>query len=170
LSGEAVVRFSIWLSLGAWGLAEWLRLRPSRATPDPAARAAWALGVGFAIVHVLAAFEVHHGWSHAAAVASTARQTEEALGRSVGTGVYLNYLFVGVWTLDVLWWWLSPASFGARLRALDTTVRLFLLFMFVNGAIVFARGPIRPVATALVAALAVAWYRRREVARVGTRA
>ncbi len=134
------------------------------------ARAASTLGALLALVHVLAAFDVHHGWSHAAAVAATARQTEEALGRSVGTGVYLNYLFVGTWTLDALWWRLSPVSFGARPRAVDAAVRLFLLFMFVSGAIVFAHGPVRVVATALVAALAVAWYRRRRVARLETRA
>jgi len=171
MTGEAVVRVSIWLSLGAWGIAEWWRARDAGASvPHARARFAWTLGAGFALLHALAAFHVHHGWSHAAAVAETARQTENTLGVRVGAGVYVNYAFLAVWIADVLWWWLSPASFATRPRAVDTATRLFLLFMVVNGAIVFARGPVRLLAVVLVTALAGAWYRRREVARAGTRA
>jgi len=169
-NGDVVVRFSIWLSIGAWSLAEWWRLLQPRAVRGAeSARIAWTLGAGFALLHVLAAFHIHHGWSHAAAVAETARQTEEALGMRVGAGVYVNYAFLAVWIADVLWWWLSPASYGSRPRAVDATIRLFLCFMFVNGAIVFARGPVRLVGLALGVALAGAWYRRREMARARIR-
>ena len=97
-------------------------------------------------------------------MAETARQTEEALGLRVGAGVYANYAFLAVWIADAFWWWLWPASFRGRPRALDAAIRLFLLFMFVNGAIVFARGPVRIAGVAVVAALAAAWYGRRGTA------
>jgi len=162
MTGDVVIRVSIWLSLGAWGLAEWWRARDPKAAVDAAgARFAWTLGAGFALLHVLAAFHVHHGWSHAAAVAETARQTEEALGLRVGAGVYANYAFLVVWIADAFWWWLSPASFDDRPRALDAAIRLFLLFMFVSGAIVFPQGLVRIAGVAIVAALAAAWYGRR---------
>ena len=165
MTGDLVVRVSIWLSLGAWGVAEWWRVRNPRAAVDQArARIAWTLAAGFALLHVLAAFHLHHGWSHAAAVAETARQTEEALGLRVGAGVYVNYAFLAVWIADVLWWWLSPASFGSRPRAVDAAIRLFLCFMFVSGAIVFPRGPVRIAGVAVVATLAAAWYGRRGMA------
>jgi hypothetical protein len=65
----------------------------------------------------------------------------------------------------VVWWWLLPASFRARPRALDAAVRLFLLFIFVNGAVVFADGAIRLLGIAAVLALALAWYVGRGAVR-----
>ena len=107
MTGEALVRVGIWLSLGAWGLAEWWRARdPGAAMGQARARTAWTLGAGFAVVHVLAAFHVHHGWSHASAVVETARQTEAAFGVRFGAGVYANYAFLAVWIAD----WPSGAS------------------------------------------------------------
>jgi hypothetical protein len=160
-----VVRSTIWLSLGSWGLAEWLRLRrgvPSEGASAPsgdgAARVLWALGALSALAHVVSAFHVIHGWSHAAAVADTARQTQEALGFAFGGGVYVNYFFLALWTADAAWWWLSPATFRRRPPALDAGIRLFILFIFVNGAIVFPPGPVRIVGTLVVAGLGAAWY------------
>jgi hypothetical protein len=114
-----------------------------------------------AVLHVLVAFHFRHGWSHASAVAETARQTEEALGVAIGAGVYVNYLFIAVWLADAAWWWVSPATFSARPSPLDRAIRLFLLFIFVNGAIVFPKGPIRFAGIVIVAGLAAAWYRGR---------
>jgi hypothetical protein len=146
----------------SWGLAEWLRLRPgSSASADGAARIPWTLGALLALAHALAAFHLRHAWSHAAAQADTARQTEEALGFAVGGGVYVNYAFLALWTADAAWWWGSEATFRRRPAALDAALRVFVLFMFVNGAIVFAHGPVRTFGALVVVAVVVAWYRRR---------
>src|SRR5262245_33012813 len=156
-AGEAVLYGSIWASIVAWTGAECLRLARREATPSPA-RALWAAGAALAAVHIAFAFHLRHAWSHASAVAETARQTEQLVGFRFGGGVFVNYAFLAVWTADALWWGLSPASFARRPPALDAAVRLFLLFIVVNGAIVFAHGPVRVLGASSLAALAVAWY------------
>ncbi len=162
--GEALLRGSIWLSLLTWTGAEWLRLS-SRARVAGDARLLWTAGMLLAMLHVAAAFQFRHGWSQESAFRETARQTEELLGIRFGGGLYVNYAFLAVWLGDVTWWWLRPASFEGRPRSLDAAIRLFLLFMFVNGAIVFANGPVRLLGGAAVLALATAWYLGRRVER-----
>jgi hypothetical protein len=154
---DFAVRSTIWSALGAWGLAEWLRLRRG----GGAGRFLWALGALATVAHVAAAFHFTHGWSHAAAVADTARQTKGALGFAFGAGVYVNYLFLAVWTADAAWWCLSPVTFRRRPPALDAGIRLFILFIFVNGAIVVPHGPVRILGVLVVVTLVAAWYRRR---------
>lgn len=78
---------------------------------------------------------------------------------SVGAGVYVNYLFLTVWAADALWWWVSPLRYAGRPRMLDFGVRGFLLFIFVNGAIVFGTGPVRIAGVASLLVLLLAWWR-----------
>ena len=128
---------------------------------EAAARLFWTVGAAMAVVHVALAFHFKHAWSHAAAVADTARQTQATLGFALGEGVYVNYAFVVLWVADAFWWWLSPAGFRTRPAALDRAIRLFILFIFVNGAIVFPRGPVRVLGAITMVALCLAWYRGR---------
>ena len=159
--GEAVLYASIWASIVAWTAAECLRLSRADAARMNTARVLWAAGAALAAVHVALAFHLRHAWSHASAVAETARQTEQLVGFRFGGGVWINYAFLAAWTADALWWELSPASFARRPPALDAAVRLFLLFIVVNGAIVFAHGPVRVLGASSLAALAVAWHAGR---------
>jgi hypothetical protein len=159
---EFWLRASVWLSLVSWAAAECLRLGPrDRSKAEAAARGLWAASCFLAFVHVALAFELRHGWSHAAAVADTARQTRELLGVSFGGGVFANYAFLAVFALDALWWWRSPATYRDRALALDVAIRFFLFFMYVNGAIVFARGPVRAAGLLCVLAVAIAAARGR---------
>lgn len=155
----AAVRGTIWLAVAAWAAAEWRRTAP--AASSTSGRTAWTLGAAAALVHVAFAFHVHHGWSHAAAMVDTARQTAALTGWRWGGGVYVNYVFVLVWLADAAWWWLDVASFQRRARWLDAALRAFLWFMFLNGAFVFVRGPMRWAGLAAAAAVAAAWYRGR---------
>lgn len=157
--GDALVRGTIWLSLLAWVAAEWARCS-GRGT-KAAGRGAWTVGALAALGHSAAAFHVHHGWSQGAALSETARQTAAVTGLDWGGGLYINYLFLALWTADAGWWWLRPVAFDRRPRPLDHGVRAFVLFMFVNGAVVFANGAIRAVGTAAVLAVLAAWYRGR---------
>lgn len=149
-----MLRATIWLSVLAWASAEVLR----RAGADrrDAARAMYTAGVLLLIGHTLAAFELHHGWSHDAAWVSTAARTEAMTGFASGSGLYLNYLFIAAWAADAAWWWLRPRQYLHRARALDVGVFAFFTFMFINGAIVFAAGPMRIAGAAAVAAAMVA--------------
>ena len=157
--GDALLWGTIWLSLLAWVAAEWARCA-SHGT-KVAGRSPWTVGALAALGHSAAAFHVHYGWSHGAALSETARQTAAVTGLDWGGGLYINYLFLALWTADAGWWWLRPVTFDRRPKALDRAVRAFLLFMFVNGAVVFAKGPIRAVGTAAVLAVLAAWYRGR---------
>jgi hypothetical protein len=162
--------------LAGW-LARWNTRRPR------AARAVWTLGCVLFDVHVVCAFHFFHHWSHLAAWRNTAERTERLLGVAVGDGIYFSYLFLMLWILDVLWlWWPSwtaglaaPGSRENRAGAYATGVpipgakpveapawrvgvHVFLLFIAVNGAIVFEAGPTRWVGLAsglLLACLAV---------------
>jgi hypothetical protein len=146
----------------AWTAAEWLRLGGSDTSRGGAARAFWTAGATLAIIHVALAFHVHHAWSHDSAFTETARQTRELLGVTFGGGVFVNYAFLAVWLADAAWWWLAPAKYAGRPRALDSAVRAFLLFIFFNGAIVFGKGPVRVAGLVSLAVLAAAWWRGAE--------
>src|SRR5262249_46558697 len=132
--------------------------RPSSARP--VARAAFTAGGLTLLAHSALAFELRHGWSHAAALQDTARQTEAVLGRAFGGGLYVNYFFLAVWSIEILWWWLAPGGYRGRNRRLDWSVRGFFAFMFVNAAVVFAHGRLRVVGALALLAVAWSWYRR----------
>lgn len=154
---DLLLRGTIWLSVLAWVTTECVRLRSPR-SGHVRTRVLWTAGAVLAIVHVALALHFRHGWSQASAWAETARQTQEVMGLRVGWGLLVNYLFLVVWAMDAAWWW-RPASFAARPRAVDFTIRLFLLFIFVNGTIVFGHGPVRILGVAALGVLAIAGYR-----------
>jgi len=157
---ELPLRATAWISLVAWAASEWARTRSSNPRGDASGRAAFTLGWLALASHSALAFELRHGWSHAAALRDTARQTEALFGRSFGVGLFVNYFFLALWTLEAAWWWLAAARYRFRDRRLDWSVRAFFLFMFVNGAVVFARGPLRGLGAAAVLLVAWSWYRR----------
>lgn len=155
---ELALRGTIWLSLLAWVVGEWQRSLGRE--PARRGRGAWMIGATAAVLHSALAFHLRHDWSHGAAYADTARQTAATTGLAWGGGIFANYAFLAVWTADALWWRMAPDSFRRRTRLLDRTVRGFLWFMFLNGAVVFARGWVRGLGAAAVLAVAAAWYRR----------
>ena len=159
IRGTGAASLAIWASVFAWALAEWRRT--ARGAAPTRGRVAWTLGAGAALVHGALAFDVHHGWSHAAALADTAARTAAVTGWSSGAGVYVNYVFLAVWSADAAWWWLWPRAFAARPRGIDLAVRGFLWFLFVNGAFVFAAPPQRWVGLLAVLGVPAAWYRAR---------
>jgi hypothetical protein len=162
---DMAVRLTIWAATLAWVSGEWRRGAPGASATS--GRTAWTAGAVAALVHAMLAFHVHHAWSHAAALADTARQTAAVTGLDWGGGLYVNYAFITFWTADVAWWWRAAASFARRPAWLDAAIRLFLWFMFVNGAFLFVRGPRRWAGAAAAAAVGAAWYRGRGRKDVG---
>ena len=126
----------------------------------PWGRGACALGCALYLLHVVAAFTFHHGWSHQAAYASTAEQTAALIGQAWGGGLYLNYAFTALWIGETVCWWASPHAYGTRSRTATLTVRAVFLFMIVNGAVVFVDGPMRWVGAGIVAVLLATWMSR----------
>lgn len=156
--GELLLRWTAWLSLLAWAGSEWAQARPASAGLRRA-RVLFTAGGALLLAHSLVAFHVRHAWSHAAAFRDTARQTEAVTGLAVGAGLFVNYSFVLLWLAESLWWWRAPASYLERSRAISRGVRGVFLFMFVNGAVVFVRGPARWLGVAAVLVVLAAWYR-----------
>ena len=169
-------------------LGGWLSLRGGTRWQH-ALRAVWTLGCVLFDVHVACAFHFYHQWSHAVAWQHTAERTRELLGVAMGDGIYFSYLFLVLWAVDVVWLWLTPlshrgvadeapaggspaapASADAIAVPLRTDVKkgtpgwrvavhVFLLFIAINGAIVFEGGVSRwaGIVACIVLAGVVVW-------------
>jgi len=143
------------LVLYAGSLAAWLIGKPQ------SARLAWTSGFCVYLLHVAAAFQFRHHWSHAAAYQETARQTAELFGVRWGGGLYFNYGFTAVWVLAVIWIWRSPEAFRRQLWIV-VAVHSFMAFMFFNAAVVFVAGWVRWVGLIIGISLGVLWWRTRK--------
>lgn len=165
--GELVMRWSVRLAVAAYLITMALQLRRGdQGHAERAARWCWTIGFVLFVVHVLLAFAVVHDWSHAAAYAETARQTEALFGLDWGGGVWFNYAFLLIWALDAAYWWIAGLE-RYRLRAgwIVVVLQAWFVFMIVNGAIVFGSGWVRWMTLAAMLTLAivagVAFSRRR---------
>lgn len=138
---------AIWFAMAAWTLAMLARGRP--------ARWLWTAGlVGYA-VHVIGAYAAFHGWSHAEAWRQTADDTAEVVGVRTGVGLLVNYAFGLVLAIDVITQWRRGRRW--RPRWVDGLV----VFLIVNGAIIFGEGAVRVYGVLLLLALAAGWAWRR---------
>ena len=157
--GESLTRGTVWIALPCYTVVEAVRLSgPMTRQMRSALRWFWTLGCAAYIGHVIAAFRFYHGWSHAAAYAETAHQTNALTGLNWGGGLYFNYAFSAVWMADALWWWIGPTSYGARRHGLTSMVRAFFFFMVLNSTIVFGRGAARALGATILLLLVVAWF------------
>jgi hypothetical protein len=157
---EGVLFGTIAASIASYTGAEWLRFRGG-ATRQGTARALWTLAAVLCLVHAAAAFHWRHHWSHAAAYEDTAAQTAALTGLEWGGGLWINYLFLVLWIADAGWWWWSPRSYRSSGSLLTSVVTGFFLFMFLNGAVIFADGMMQILGIAAVLVVAWAWYKNR---------
>ena len=155
---DILIRGTIVAATLSYAAAEWVRFRRPEAWRG--ARLAWTAGASLALVHAALAFHFRHGWSHREALLSTASQTAAVTGLHWSGGLYVNYAFLALWTADVGFWWRSPAAYRAIPSSLGNARALTFLFMFFNGAVVFAHGTTRWSGLACVGAAAFAWYFR----------
>jgi hypothetical protein len=161
LPGEAAMRATILASLVAYAAAEYLWFG-HRAAAFRARAVLWTAAAVLCIAHAALAFEVRHDWSHDAAWAQTAAQTAAVTGLDWGGGLYVNYVFLVLWGADVAWLWSSPRSYLRRPAVVSAAVSASALFMFINGAVVFVRGPARIPGAIAVAVVMWAWWRGRD--------
>jgi hypothetical protein len=122
----------------------------------------WTTAAALCVMHSAVAFHVRHDWSHDAALTMTAVQTAAVTGLNWGGGLYVNYAFLALWAADVAWLWSAPASYLRRGPALNGALSLFFLFMFINGAVIFVRGPARVLGILATATVLWAWWPRRD--------
>lgn len=139
--GETAVTVSILVALSGWAIA--------LVTEEKTARLAWTLGTTAYLIHVVAAFETFYGWSHGTALAETARQTAEVTGINTGAGLWVNHAFTAVLAFDVFQQWTG------KTRRFATAIDWLVIFMIVNGAVVFADGAVRGFGIVLTLAILV---------------
>jgi hypothetical protein len=148
------VRGTMILATLAWAAGEVLMRRSPQA--DRWARTAWTVAILLAAIHVGLAFHFVYGWNHETAVVETARQAADRFGVGWRGSIYVNYVFLAIWLADVCWWWAAPASHGSRSIRFEIARLATFVFMFVNGAIIFASGIGRLAGIAAVAAVLLA--------------
>ena len=158
MTPHTFVRGTMIVATVAWAIGEALmRLSPAH---DRLARAMWTFGVALALLHIVLAFHFVYQWNHEAAVAETVKQAADRFGQGWRGGIYVNYVFVILWSADVCWWWISPASHASRSLWIEVARFSAFTFMFVNGAIIFAAGAGRMVGIGSVGLAVFAWVAR----------
>lgn len=152
---ELLTNWTVRCAIAAYFIALALMLRNRS---QSAVRAWWTTACGLLVTHVLLAFHVHHGWSHAAAYADTAQKTSRLVGMNWGGGIYFNYVLLAVWGLDVVRRWLAP-----QCDAWGWQVALhgFIAFMVFNATVVFESGAIRWGTALAYVAIAVLYFQQR---------
>ena len=143
----------------AWAMGEVMMRRS--ASHDRLARAFWTIGIALALLHVVLAFQFVYGWNHETAIAATVQQTADRFGQGWRGGIFVNYVFLGIWCADVCWWWVAPASHASRPLGIEAARVAVFLFMFVNGAVIFASGAGRLVGVASVTVVIIRWLVRQ---------
>lgn len=148
------IRGSMLLATIAWAIGE-VSMRRSPDL-DRLARWSWTMGIALALVHVYLAFERVYAWDHGAAVAATVQQTADRFGSGWRGGLYVNYVFLALWLADVVCWWAAPRWRASRPVKVEAARLALFVFMFFNGAVVFASAPGRWVGIAAVTAVLLA--------------
>ena len=156
-TGEILTRATAVAAFLCYVAALTLRLRGSLTW----SRVGWTLGCVVLVIHVGCAFEFVHHWSQQAAYESTSQQTAALTGFNSGSGLWLNYLLVAVWLVDVVYWWRVGQTYELRSGRVEWAVQGFLGFMWFNATVVFGHGPARWLGVAAVVLLAVVGRRRR---------
>lgn len=136
-----LTKITVWIALAGYASALIIFLKSKRR--DAIARILWTAGCVAMLAHVACAFTFYHHWSHAAAYTETARQTAKVFGLNWGGGLFVNYILIIVWVLDVIWWWRGLAIYRNRSKIFSITWHVFLFFIFFNATVVFESGFLR---------------------------
>ena len=147
-----LIAWTIRAALMLLWLAWWQEIRGQA----PRAKKFYVAGWLVYVAHVAAAFHFEHHWNHSEAVRHTAEASLRVTGVAAGFGIYFNHLFTLVWL------YVAVSSSTERLR-IRRAAQAYLLFMVVQGAVVFAPPLVAVVAAAMLVALGVDWWRRRGV-------
>jgi hypothetical protein len=160
-SGAAITLWTARLAVGLYLGRLLLRAGRTANAPSSIEAAVWACAAAVFLAHVAAAFQFHHGWSHAAAYEHTARRTAAVTGFDWGGGIFLNDALTVWWPADAI-----AVGVAARRRRpfpnwYSRTTDLCFGFMILNATVVFGSRWWLAVAAAWLAAVLVIRNRRR---------
>jgi len=143
-SGELLTRWSVRLAVALYVLALTLRISArGREAWQAWARLFWTGGCLAFLLHMAFAFQFYHHWSNNAAYEATARQTAEVVGLDWGGGLYANYAFAIVWSIDAGCWWCGLRRYEVRSRIAEWLIQGYLAFIIFNATVVFGTEAIR---------------------------
>lgn len=137
--GDRLIALTAQFAVACYAIALLLAAR-QRAVPTPSLAEAsfWTAGLLGLTAHVACAFHFLHHWSHAAALKHTAQRTAEVTGWDWPGGLYINYVFLLFWAVDVVRVWRE--ALGRRPVASvwrRGIVHGVFLFMMFNATVVF---------------------------------
>lgn len=123
-------------------------------------RILWSLGCIFALIHVFCAFQFIHDWNHQIAVKHTIIETERVTGLRFEYGIYFNYLFLLVWTIDCIKLHNAHSNrkIGATHSLWSRFVHIYMLLIIISATIIFEEGFIRYISFISLALLALLFY------------
>lgn len=158
-TGEFLTRATIWITLAAYVVGSVVfAFARGRLGRDSATRVLWTIAVVSLIAHFISAYEFYHHWSQQSAYLDTARQTDAVVGLDWGGGLFINYAFIIIWTIDVSWWWLRGlTSYRSRPWPLVAAWHGFLIFILFNATVIFKDGLVRWAGLAVCTVLCLAW-------------
>jgi hypothetical protein len=136
-----LTKITVWIALAGYGAAIIIFLQSKNR--DAIARLFWTAGCIAMIAHAACAFHFHHHWSHVDAYNETARQTAEVFGLNWGGGIFINYILIIGWIVDVIWWWRGLTIYRNRSKIFSIVWHVFLFFIFFNATVVFEDGILR---------------------------
>jgi hypothetical protein len=163
--GESLTRWTVRLAVACvFARVVVDLLRPGQ-TWQRLARGLWTAGCGLYLLHVAAAFQFFHSWSHDAAYRSTAEQTKAMTGLAWGGGLWLNYLFTALWCADVGLWWLAPRRHAELPSVVRRAYAGWFAFIALNATVVFGPAFWKPLGVAAALALGILLIRRPPAGR-----
>jgi hypothetical protein len=136
-----LTKLFVWIALAGYAIGLIIFLQSKRL--DAIARIFWTTGCVAMVAHIVCAFHFYLHWSHTAAYAETGHQTAKVFGLNWGGGLFINYILVIGWIVDVIWWWRGLDIYRNRSRIFSITWHVFLFFIFFNATAVFESGFLR---------------------------
>lgn len=97
----------------------------------------WSSGCLCYLVHVYAAFDQAHDWSHQSAWEHTADETARMTGWARGEGIWINYLFTLVWAADVIRILRAYRTRRVTHPKVDAVIQASFAFIVFNATVVF---------------------------------
>lgn len=134
--GRSLILWSVRCAVAAYLAAVW-RHRTTDVSQDAARttfRRLWAAAWLLVVIHVLLAFHFEHHWSFGAALRHTAEMTERVVGLDWAGGLYINFLFLLVWGLDI------AGMIRHGRNGSCAAMRFAAAFMMFNATVVFGPG------------------------------
>lgn len=162
------VAITVWLALWGYAIGTFCQLHPRARDWRNRARWAWTLGALLFVIHVMAAFHVYHDWSHTAATAHVAKETERVMGVAVGAGIFVSYAYTLLWAFDALYWWrVGHERYLTAYANLHKAKHIFMFFIFFNGTVIFEAWRVKIFGAWVTLALIWAWLQRRKLSTAG---